>query len=314
MNQNKISLIFIGTDGIGAPLLAALHLDDRFEVRLVVTQVDRPAGRKMELTEPPIKITSDELRITSFQPEDINSNESVARLQEEHPDLIVLMAYGQILKKAVLEVPKFGCINVHASILPKHRGASPIQQSLLHLDEMTGISVMKMVEKMDAGPVYHSFEIPIADEDNAETLREKLVELAAEKTPEVLSEIVLDNLMAEPQNHEKATYCQKIHKNDGHIDWSEPADQITAKVRAFAGWPGTFTFWNDKRLKVLSAKAYDYEGAEEAGEVFNQGNLVLVKCQRDALLLEALQMEGKTVQDISTFLRGYPDFSGSKLG
>lgn len=312
--MEKISLIFIGTGDIGIPLLRALTRDERFNIKLVITQADKPAGRKMELKASPIKLIAIDLGIPVFQPDDINSTESLETIRKTHADMIILMAYGQILKKELLEIPEYGCINAHASLLPKHRGASPIQQSLLHQDEETGISIMQMEAKMDSGPVFAQSEIPITDDDNAASLLIKLAEMTAQKTPDVLYEIVTDGLQAAPQDHSIATYCQKIHKNDGHIDWNESAEMIAATVRAFTGWPGTFAFWENRRIKILKAPFYTYEGTEIPGTVFQQGNAVLVKCKRDALLLEVIQMEGKKSQTLGEFIKGYPDFINSKLG
>jgi len=310
--MEKIKLIFIGTDKIGVPLLAALHQDGRFEVGLTVTQIDKPAGRKMELTAPPVKEKAHELGLEVFQPENINSEDSLLKIREQAPDMIVLMAYGQILSKKLLDIPEYGCINVHASILPKHRGASPVQQSLLHQDETTGISVMRMAEKMDAGPVFATSKIMIEEWDDAVSLADKLAKLSAEKVPGILDEIVNADLKAEPQDHSSATYCQKIHKNDGHLDWNESADTLAAKIRAFAGWPGTFCFWDQKRVKILKAKPSDKPMTDVPGTVFMDGG-IYVACKAGALELEELQMEGKKPQLIDDFFRGYPDFMGSKL-
>lgn len=312
--MKKIKIIFIGTADIGTPLLKVLASDERFDVKLVITQTDKPAGRKMELQASPIKLKAVDLGLEVFQPDNINTKESIERIKKVKPDMIVLMAYGQILKKELLDIPEFGCINVHASILPKHRGASPIQQSLLHGDTETGISIMIMVEKMDAGPVYFISKFPIADEDNAVTLLGKLSDLTAKRTPEVLSEIVEDGLKPINQDNEKATYCQKIHKSDGNIDWKESADTISAKVRAFAGWPGTHTFWNEKRIKILSATPLPYFGNEQPGTVSDYGGDIIVSCGKDALILNEVQMEGKKPQPISEFIKGYPDFVDSLIG
>ena len=312
--MEKIKIIFIGTAEIGAPLLEALSSDSRFSVNLVATQIDKPAGRKMELKESPIKIKAVDLGLEVFQPENINTKESIERIKKLKPDIIVLMAYGQILKKELLDIPEYGCINVHASILPKHRGASPVQQALLHEDKETGISIMKMAEKMDAGPVYFISKFPITDEDNAVTLLGKLSDLTAKRTPEVLSEIVEDGLKPINQDHVKATYCQKIHKSDGRIDWKESADTISAKVRAFAGWPGTHTFWNGKRIKILSATPLPYFGNEQPGTVSDYSGDIIISCGKDALILNEIQMEGKKPQPIGEFVKGYKDFVGSVLG
>jgi len=312
--MDKIKIIFIGTDDIGVQLLEALFKDERFEVALAVTQTDKPSGRKMLLSASPIKLKAIDLGIEVFQPENINEQDSIKKIKKLHPDMIVLMAYGQILKSDILESPEYGCINVHASILPKHRGASPIQQALLHHDRETGISIMKMAEKMDAGPVYVTSKIAIFDYDNAITLHEKIAKLTANLVPEVLSEIAKDGLTPRHQDHSKATYCQKIHKTDGNIDWSEPADTIYSKTRAFAGWPGTYTFWNGKRLKILSATPLPYYGNEQPGTVFDYDGDIIVTCGKDALILKVIQMEGKNSMKIDEFVRGYKDFVGNVLG
>lgn len=311
MNPHKI--LYIGTSDIGSPLLQALTSDERFEVALVITQIDKPAGRKMELTTSPIKQKAHELGLQVFQPDDINSDASIEQIRKLTPDMIVLMAYGQILKKPLLSIPEFGCINVHASLLPKHRGASPIQQSLLHNDEETGISIMEMAEKMDAGPVFATFKLPIDSEETALTLHDKLAQLTAQKTPDVLIEILVDGLRPHHQDHQHATYCAKIRKADGAIDWNEPATEIVTKIRAFAGWPGTYTFWDKSRLKIQSAKAVACQLNQAPGMVINDDGIIMVSCKTGALALDVVQMEGKNSQAIAELIRGHPDFIGSKL-
>ena len=311
--MNKISLIFIGTGNIGAPLLEALVNDERFDVKLVITQADKPAGRKLELTPSPIKVRSEELGVRSFQPEDINSSDSLKRIKEIVPDMIVLYAYGQILSKELLDIPKFRCINVHASLLPKYRGASPVQQSLLNQDEKTGISIMKMEEKMDSGPVYKQFELQISDDDNAITLTERLANLSAHEAPDLLYAIAQGDLSPAPQDDSQASYCEKIKKSDGQINWNEDAKTIHAKIRAYTGWPGTFTFWNNKRLKIISAKPDAYDEVEP-GKVMEKDHLIFIGTKKGSIVPDDVQLEGKTVQDINAFIKGYPDFVGAELG
>ena len=307
--MNKISLIFIGTGNIGAPLLEALVQDERFDVKLVITQVDKPVGRKLELTPSPIKVKSEELGVESFQPEDINSPDSLKQIKNVAPDMIVLYAYGQILSKELLDIPKLGCINVHASLLPKYRGASPVQQSLLSQDEKTGISIMKMEEKMDSGPVYKQFELPISDDDNALTLTDRLANLSAHETPDLLYTIAQGGLSPTPQDDSQASYCEKIKKSDGQINWNEDAKVIHAKIRAYTGWPGTFTFWNNKRLKIISAKPDAYDEIEP-GKVIEKDHLIFIGTKKGSIVPDDVQLEGKTVQDINAFIKGYPDFVG----
>lgn len=306
--MKKTSIVFIGTGGIGAPLLENLAQDERFGVKLVITQIDKPAGRKMKLMASPIKIMASELSLPIYQPTDINSAESLEKIRALAPDMIVLMAYGQILKKELLDIPKYGCINVHASLLPKYRGASPIQQALLAQDYETGISIMQMAEKMDSGPVFAAFELSISGTDNAIVLSERLAQLTAHKTPDALMMIARGDLEATPQNDEKASYCQKIKKSDGEIDWNGDGKMILAKILAYAGWPGTHTFWNGKRLKILSGHYDEFKG--KIGQVFEKDHIIMVGCGKGSLALDQLQMEGKTPQSINMFIKGYPDMIG----
>lgn len=313
MTDKKISLIFIGSAAIGAPLLEALAQDERFEVRLVITQQDRPAGRKLELTMPAIKAKGKELGLKIEQPADINDPRFLSQLKKNPPDLIVLMAYGQILKKELLSLPRLGCINVHASLLPRYRGASPLQQCLLEQDKQTGISIMRMTEKMDAGPVYETFTIPFSAEDNALTLTEKIADLTARKTPGVLADIAGNRLTPRPQEESAATYCAKIKKTDGLISWNEDAETISAKIRAYAGWPGTYTFFKGKRLKILSGTAIGHEGGEPAGTVIKKDHRIMVKTKKGALLLGEVQLEGKKPQAILEFVKGCPELLQKNL-
>ncbi|MBU1017550.1 methionyl-tRNA formyltransferase [Patescibacteria group bacterium] len=310
--MKKISLIFIGTAGIGIPLLEKLTQDNRFDVKLVITQADRPAGRSMQMASSPIKVKSEELRIKSFQPENINSEDSLATIRDIRPDMIILYAYGQILSRELLDIPKYGSINAHASLLPKYRGASPVQQALLNSDEITGLSIMQMVEKMDAGPVYKQSDLTIKKDDDVLTLTSRLANLTAYEMPDILISIIRGDLEPEPQDDSKASYCEKIKKSDGEINWNEDAKTIHAKMRAYAGWPGTFTFWNGKRLKILSGQADAYE--VEPGKVIQKDHLIFIGTKKGSIVPDDVQMEGKTVQHVHAFAKGYPDFINSKLG
>jgi methionyl-tRNA formyltransferase len=310
---NKIPLLFIGTADIGAPLLRALSTDKRFEVKLVVSQPDKPAGRKLELQPTAIKAEALKLGLPVFQPEKINTPEALAELRKQKPEMVVLMAYGKILKKELLDLPPMGCINVHASLLPRHRGASPIQFCLLSGDQKTGISIMRMEEGMDTGPAYAKFDFTISNEDNAETVWEKIATLTAEKTPDVLISIAEGKLEPKPQDDSKATFCSKIEKEDGLIDWSEPSETIARKVRAYAGWPGTYTFWDGKRIKVLKADASDISYAHKLGTVTFEKEQVRVTAGEGEIILKVVQMEGKKAQPIGEFIKGHPELIGSEL-
>lgn len=304
--MEQLKLIFIGTDGIGSELLRRLHA--LFEVQLVVTGQDKPAGRKLQLQPSDIKLTAEELGLEVFQPLDINAEMSVRRLKNLNPDMMVVMAYGQILSREVLDIPKIACLNVHASLLPKYRGASPIQASILNMDKKTGVSLMKMVSKMDAGPVYKQFEVSISENDTGASLSDKLAKLTAEEIPKALIE-VQDGLQSTEQDENKVSYCGKISKADGQIDWSQSAKEIMARMRAFDPWPGTFTFLGEKRLKIISAEIHEHaEG--EPGLVKRDG----IVCGQGMLKPLELQIEGASVQSLHDFINGHPDFIGSILG
>lgn len=304
--MEKIKIIFVGTDLVGSELLR--KLSKLFEVALVVTGQDKPAGRKLQLQPSPIKLVAEELGLEVFQPIDINADLSVRRLANLSPDMMVVMAYGQILSREVLDIPRIACLNVHASLLPKYRGASPIQASILNMDRKTGVSLMKMVSKMDAGPVYKQFELPIGVGDTGQTLSDKLAKLSAEEIPKAL--IGVENgLEAEPQDESKVTYCGKISKADGLIDWNRPANEIMAQMRAFDPWPGTYTFFDNKRLKVLSAETREGAPSGEPGLVKRDG----IVCQDGMILPLELQMEGAKVQSLHDFINGHANFIGSIL-
>lgn len=309
----KIPIVFIGTSQIGALLLESLFHDDRFEIKLVITQIDRPAGRKMELRYPPIKVKALELGLNVYQPENINSIDALGRVREAFPEMVVLFAYGQILGTDLLKLPKWGCLNVHASLLPQYRGASPVQQALLNGDEDTGITVMQMVEKMDAGPFYEQFDLPVSEDDDAVTLSEKLAALSAQKAPDTFYEIAQGNLSSEHQDDSKASYCKKIRKADGEIDWQQSAEEISNQIKAYSGWPGSYTFWSGKRLKVLRARALNETTDGPPGSVYQEQDQVMVASKDGALALEEIQLEGKKPQPLSEFLKGHSDFVGSKL-
>ena len=303
--MKQLKLIFIGTDGIGSELLK--KLSKLFEVQLVVTGQDKPAGRKLELQPSPIKVTAEELGIEVFQPLNINAEMSVRRLSNLNPDMIVVMAYGQILSREVLDIPRIDCLNLHASLLPKYRGASPIQASILNMDKKTGVSLMKMESKMDAGPVYRQFELSISDSDTGQTLSDKLAGLSAEEIPRALIDVA-DGLQAETQDESKVTYCGKISKADGQIDWNQSAEEIMARMRAFAPWPGTYTFFDGKRLKLISAEIHETSGGQP-GLVKRDG----IACGEGMIRPLEIQTEGGKVQSFHDFINGHPDFIGSTL-
>ncbi|MBN2086793.1 methionyl-tRNA formyltransferase [Candidatus Peregrinibacteria bacterium] len=312
--MEKIKIIFAGTPEISTPLLHSLAEDERFDVCLVITQQDKPAGRKMELTAPPAKKTAMELSLDIFQPENINSPDSAEIIKSKECDIMLVIAYGQIFKEEVLNAPKKGCLNVHASLLPKYRGASPIQCAIGNRENKTGISLMEMSAKMDAGDVYSQFEIQIEDDDNAITLESKLAHLSAHRIPDALYSVLKEGAKPTPQDESKATYCHKIIKSDGLIDWNEEVEKIEARIRSLVGWPGTYTFFNGKNLKIIEARLKLDEIEESPGTVFMYKNDVAIAGKNGVILPSHVQIEGKKIQSINDFINGNPDFINSKLG
>ena len=311
--DKKIKIIFAGTADIATPLLRSLNKDGRFDVCLVITQIDKPAGRKMELSHSPVKKEALGLSLNIFQPENINSAESIGIISAEKPDAIIVMAYGQIFSPKVLAIPSHGCLNIHASLLPKYRGASPIQSALLNGDKETGISLMRMAEHMDSGAVYAEFTTAINENENSVELSEKLGQLSALKIPDAISDAISGKIKPAVQDEKQATYAVKISKNDGNINWSESAEKINCKIRAFAGWPSAYTYLNGKLLKILSAEAKTASGSDKPGTVFKENNDVLITTGDSAIAPLKVQIEGGKPQLIKDFINGNPDFINSKL-
>jgi methionyl-tRNA formyltransferase len=250
---DKTTIVFLGSPAFSCPFLAKLVTDDRFDLQAVITQEDKPSGRQMMLTPTPVKVLAGELHLPLFQPHKLNRDKDLIEyLKKLKPDFLVVVAYGQILNQTVLDIPSVKPVNVHGSILPKYRGASPIEQALLNDDRETGLSIMEMVLKMDAGGVYSHLPVKIEPDQDSYSLRLKLAELGSTALPDLLIRIKNRQLTAFPQNEDQATYCQKIIKIDGLCNpLLESSSQIYNKFRAFKIWPGIYLSLNGKSLKLL---------------------------------------------------------------
>lgn len=314
MKNTPFPLLFCGTAEIGALLLKALAHDGRFELKQVITSPDRPAGRKLELTPPPLKEAALKLNLPVFQPEKINSPEVLEKIQAWGPVAIVVMAYGQLFKPELLDLPPQGCLNIHTSLLPKYRGASPIQSALLHQEKVTGVSLMRMVKAMDAGPIFSKMEVFINPTDNTLSLTQKLAQETAEMIPDALYEVLTRKLEALPQKEEEATYCEKIKKEEGQIDWKEDAEILDAKIRAFYGWPGSYSFFEGKRLKIIRALPQAVQGEYPPGRVYRFEEKILIQTGLGSLEPLEVQLEGRKQQSLEEFLKGNKDFLGVTLG
>ncbi|MBS3783383.1 MAG: methionyl-tRNA formyltransferase [Anaerolineae bacterium] len=306
-------IVFMGTPRFAVPTLEALT--DAHHVVGVVTQPDRPAGRGRELRRSPVKEAALEHDLPLFQPRTIRTPEALAQLAEWSSDVIVVAAFGQILSQEVLELPPYGCLNVHASLLPRWRGAAPVAAAILAGDEVTGVTIMKMDAGLDTGPVLAQREEPIRPDDTRATLTERLSYVGAELLAETLPSYLAGKLRPRPQADEQATLADQLRKGDGRLDWSRKAVELDRKVRAFTPWPGTFTFWRDRRLKVLRVSPLpDWAGDAAPGTVVEVDEGAAVATSEGALRLEEVQLAGKRAMSMSPFLRGRREFVGSRLG
>lgn len=301
----------MGTPDFAVPVLSRL-IDAGHEIVSVYSQPDRPSGRGRKLVATPTKQFAEERGIEVRQPKSLRSEDEYAALAELGPDVVVVAAYGIFLPPDALDIPPLGCLNIHPSLLPRYRGPSPVVSAILNGDRETGVTIMKLDEGMDSGPVVVQKEVPIADMETAPELTCRLFELGADLLVETLPEWGSGNIQAVPQDENQVTYTSLVRKEDGEVDWHCSAAQIARMVRAYQPWPGTFTYWEGKLLKVLEASASD--GSVPVGHVVELGNdRVGIGTGEGLLSVGKLQMEGRRPSDARDFVLGYPDFVGSRL-
>jgi methionyl-tRNA formyltransferase len=301
----KRKVVFMGSPDFALPSLARLL--DHYDVVGVVTQPDRPAGRGKKLTPPPVKILAEEHGIQVIQPERLRSGEAFDQLRKWKPEVIVVTAFGQILRQNVLALAPYGCVNVHASYLPRWRGAAPIQAALLHGDTYTGVSIMKLDRGVDTGPVLAKEKVMISPEDNAESLSGKLAEIGADLLVKTLPSYLNGDLVPVPQDDEFATYAKMINKSDGELRFDQSASDLANRVRAFYPWPGTFMFLNENRIKILKAHQVSSDAAKPGYRMIVD-NLPAVGTVEGYLVLDELQPAGKKPMTGDVFLRGTRDW------
>src|SRR4051812_5811752 len=295
-------IVFIGTGDIGVPTLRALQKSDH-ELVGVVTQPDKPVGREQKITASPIKAALADAKTSILQPTKIKDPQGIEKIHALAPDVIVVFAYGQILPRAVLEIPKIACLNLHASLLPRWRGAAPIQAAIAAGDRETGITVMYMNEGLDTGDILLQRKIAIASNETGGSLHDKLAQIAPEALAEAI--LLLDKEKAPrlPQENEFATYASKLKRKHGRIDWSESAETIERKIRAFDPWPGAFMEIDHRHLKIFSATIANRKG--KPGEISQIENELVVAAGEGALSLGEVQLEGKRRMSAAEFLRGH---------
>lgn len=292
----------MGSPEFAAQILSGLATD--YSIVGVFTQPDRESGRGKLLTPPPVKITADEFNIPVFQPQKLKTPEAYADLAALEPDVIIVAAYGQILRQNVLDLPKFGCINIHASYLPRWRGAAPIQAAILAGDESTGVSVMKMDAGIDTGPILAQEKVGIDGQETAITLERKLAFLGRDLLLNNLPLYLSGELTAKPQPDEGNTYAGMLKKQDGLLDFSKTAVELERQIRAFDDWPGTYTLFNNQTLKIRKARVVEFSGLTPL-ERGSQEGFPVVGTGEGALVLTEVQPAGKKWMSGLDFLRGY---------
>lgn len=309
----RFRLVFFGTPEFAVPSLQALF-DGPDLVVGVVCQPDRPAGRGQRLQPPPVKQAALARGVPVVQPEKIRTPEFLAALQAWQPDLSIVAAYGRILPQAILDVPRLGCLNVHASLLPKYRGAAPIQWAILRGEAVTGVTIMRMNARMDEGALLLQRSTRIGDDETYGDLQARLAVIGAAALTEALAALHAGRLADQPQDHAAATLAPMIEKENGRIDWAAPAESIARQVRAFNPWPSAFTWLDGKRLKIHRARALDRPAGAIPGTIVGGGEAILVATGAGMLAIEELQLEGRNRLKAAEFMRSGVVPVGVRLG
>lgn len=308
-------ILFMGTPAFSVPILQRL-LQDGYDVAAVVTQPDRPQGRKKQRTPSPVKVEAQKHGMDILQPEKIREPGQLAQVLAYEPDVVITAAFGQMLPKALLESPPYGCINVHASLLPQYRGGAPIHHAIMDGKSETGITIMYMADKMDAGPILTQSKVPITETDNVGTLHDKLSAAGAEKLSETLPALKDDKIHSSPQDDAKATFAPNIKREQEKIDWANHGRTIYNQIRGLAPWPGAYTLNGEQVLKIWEAKT------ERQRTMFTPGTVIDIRTDdflvqtgdENAVRVQALQPAGKKRMSSTQFLKGAHLKKGDILG
>jgi len=306
----------MGTAALSCASLTTLARDPQFSVAAVVTQPDRPKGRDLKLQPSPVKRLAEQLELPVLQPARTRDGKFIAELRALQPGLIVVAAYGQILPPAILDLPSHGCLNVHASLLPKYRGAAPIQWAIANGDAETGVTIMKMDAGLDTGPILTQQRAPILPEDDSAALHDRLAKLGAELLVQTIPGYVAGEIQPTPQPVEDVSLAPKIKKEDGRIDWNLPAEKIRNRLRAFTPWPGAYTFFKAEPRPLL-LKIWKMQSADKVGEprtvLSADKDGIVVACGQNALRILELQREGGRRLTAEPFLAGFSLPAGAKF-
>jgi methionyl-tRNA formyltransferase len=323
-----LRIIFMGTPQFAVPALLALIdgarpglvLPEGYDIATVITRPDKPVGRGKEIVFSPVKQAALAHGIPVWQPGSLKRPENIEALASYQADLYIVAAFGQILPQAALDLTRYGTLNIHASLLPKYRGVSPISEAILQGDPVTGVTIMLIDAGVDTGPMLLQRVIPIAEDDTTGSLTIKLANLGTTALLEALPLWMQGKITPQPQDEKLASYTHMLHKEEGEIDWNRPAITLVREVRAFSPWPSAYTYWHNKLLKIVSAHAMAKEADEEVkpGTVMlrkeNGRKLLSVVTADGVLIVENLQLEGKKTMSADEFLRGYPHIVGGVLG
>ncbi len=311
-----MKLIFCGTPQFAVPTLERL-VDEKHDIELVLTNPDEPKGRGYEVEQSPVKRAALRADLEVFQPLKLKEEATVQFLSKYRPDLIVVVAYGHIIPKWMIDLPKHGCVNLHASLLPKYRGAAPIQWAIMRGESVTGVTTMKIDEGLDTGDVLLKSEIAIRDEDTAESLSERLSTVGADLVAETLSKLLRGEIQPHPQDNAQATVAPILKKEDGRIDWNLRAEEIGWRVRGLRPWPGAFTKFRSKNLHIWSAvpASSEQRQAQEPGTLLCERGTLRVACGQGTILeVRELQLEGRKRLPARDFLNGVRPSPDEKLG
>lgn len=303
----------MGTSEFAVPILEKLA-SSNFNIVGVFCQPDRQKGRGLKYQHCAMKNVASKYNFPLFQPENLKNKVIAGKIQDLKPELIIVAAYGLIIPQTILEIPQFGCLNIHPSLLPRYRGSSPIQQAIIDGEKETGVTIMLLDKKMDHGPILAQKKIKIEEDDDIFSLSERLAKCGADLLLKILPSYFRGEIKPVPQDHTQATLTKMIRKEDGRIDWSEDAAKSAREIRAYLGWPGSFTLWQGKRIIILAVEILESDRyREKNGEVLNINSEIYVQCGQNMLKIKKLRLEGKKEVTGVEFSRGYPKIIGGIL-
>lgn len=314
MSNNDKKIVYFGTSEFAALILSELL--KHYRINAVITQPDRPSGRKQILTVTPVKEVATAFQAPLFQPKNLRDESFINQIDKIKPDLGILAAYAEIIPQAVIDKFPLGILNIHPSLLPKYRGASPIQSAIFNGDKFTGVSIIKLNAQLDAGPILIQKEFPILDNDTNMTLHDKLAKVGSYLIIKILPQYLLGEIKLKVQDESQATYSKKLTKDDGQINWQKTAEEIFRQFKAFQPWPGVFTYFDSKRLQISDLepyKSYIFHKFESGKVFLGQNGQILVQTARGVLELKKIKLEGKNEMSAVDFARGYKNFIGSVL-